>query len=357
MFPIAAVAYIFTGGWMASKHSCNVAISHPLRLEPSNFTYLFSGHFCVRILFTSLRYYKSHLFSVPHILSVANVLKIAKPVIRLVAVYMVDFMPVGTGADKRTGNNLMNGRAHGATLPSQKENKIPAIVSVQGKKFKSSTAARNTNAFKSANAADFVDAFKANYRSPLFRFELLWSKFFTSHDLNLTDRLGLWSGPFAALNSLRAACILPQLALLILLFSPTIYAQEPPRTVADAIEQDELKSQQLLIAELKKLRAENLGLKDEVAAQKGTIAVQEKIIKIVEERGDFFKVAAEKGIKAGDNCGLIQERYDRMVAQYEQEEQRLRSENDKLRASRNNRAIWGTLAGAAGGYAFCSRGR
>ena len=110
------------------------------------------------------------------------------------------------------------------------------------------------------------------------------------------------------------------------------------------------------MAEVKFLRAENKGLKEEVAAQKGTITVQEKIIKIVEERGDFYKTAAEKGIKAGDNCGLIQERYDRMVAQYEAEEQRLRHENDKLRSSRNTRAIFTGLGGVAVGWAVCNRG-
>lgn len=137
-------------------------------------------------------------------------------------------------------------------------------------------------------------------------------------------------------------------------------ANPAPRTIAEfiqTVEQDELKSQQLLIAELKKLRLENVALKDEVAAKNGTIAVQERIIKIVEERGDFFKEAATKGIKAGDNCGLIQERYDRMVAQYESEEQRLRSENDKLRSSRNTRSIFTGLGGVAVGWAVCSRGR
>ena len=130
-----------------------------------------------------------------------------------------------------------------------------------------------------------------------------------------------------------------------------------PKSIAKSTQDDDLKTQQQLVAELKKLRLENAGLKEEVAAKNGTIAVQEKIIKIVEERGDFFKEAAAKGIKAGDNCGLIQERYDRMVAQYEAEEQRLRHENDKLRSSRNTRAIFTGLGGVAVGWAVCNRGQ
>ncbi len=112
-----------------------------------------------------------------------------------------------------------------------------------------------------------------------------------------------------------------------------------------------------MVAELKKLRAENVALRDENGALKGQITVYDRIVAIEKERGDFFKTAAEKGIKVGDNCGLIQERYDRMVAQYETEEQRLRSENDKLRSSRMNRAIFSGLGGTALGYAFCNRGR
>ncbi len=136
-------------------------------------------------------------------------------------------------------------------------------------------------------------------------------------------------------------------------------ASQPPRTIAELVTQgvDELKTLQQLVAELRFLRKESLALKDENGALKGQVAVSERIIGIEKERGDFFKTAAEKGIKAGDNCGLIQERYDRMVAQYEIEEQRLRSENDKLRASRNMRALLSGAAGAGIGYAFCSRGR
>jgi hypothetical protein len=105
-----------------------------------------------------------------------------------------------------------------------------------------------------------------------------------------------------------------------------------------------------LVAEIKFLRKENAGLKDEVAAQKGTIATQERLIGIEKERGDFFKTAAEKGIQISNNCGLIQERYDRMVAMYESEQTRLRSENDKLRSSRNTRALFSFGAGLGLGY-------
>lgn len=136
-------------------------------------------------------------------------------------------------------------------------------------------------------------------------------------------------------------------------------ADPVPRTIADAIQQDsdELKSQQQLVAELKFLRTDNAEKAKEILNLKGELAVSAKIMKVVEERGDFFKTAAEKGIKAGDNCGLIQERFERIVAEERAERERLRSENDRLRDSRNNRALLSGGIGAGIGYAFCSRGR
>lgn len=127
---------------------------------------------------------------------------------------------------------------------------------------------------------------------------------------------------------------------------PVNLVQQP---TVNSTEADDLKTQQQILAELKKLRAENAGLSAERDALKGTISVQERIIAIERERGDWFKEAATKGIKAGDSCGLITEKYERMVAQYETEEQRLRSENDKLRSSRNLRSVIAFGAGAVGG--------
>jgi hypothetical protein len=130
----------------------------------------------------------------------------------------------------------------------------------------------------------------------------------------------------------------------------------PTPTVNSTQDADELRTQQQLIAELKFLRSENEGLKAEVAAKDSTIAVQTRMIQIEVERGDFFKTAAEKGIKVGDNCGLIAEKYDRMVATYDAEVKRLQSENDKLRTSRNWRTAVAFTGGALGGYWASQRG-
>src|SRR5688572_19460836 len=63
-------------------------------------------------------------------------------------------------------------------------------------------------------------------------------------------------------------------------------------TPADSQDADELKTQRQLIAELKFLRKENAGLKDEVAAEKGKLAVQIRFTEIEKERGDWFKDSA-----------------------------------------------------------------
>lgn len=108
-----------------------------------------------------------------------------------------------------------------------------------------------------------------------------------------------------------------------------------------------------MIAELKFLRKENAQLKNEVAAQKGELAVSGRIIGIEKERGDFFKDAAAKGIKVADNSGAIELKYEQIVGQYKDENGRLRNENSKLRSSRSWWAFVSGLGGAGLGYAAC----
>lgn len=105
-----------------------------------------------------------------------------------------------------------------------------------------------------------------------------------------------------------------------------------------------------MIAELKFLRKENAGLKDENQALKGEVTVSTRIIKIEQERGDFFKVAAEKGVTVGGNCGLMKEGYERMEATYKAEITRLAAENASLRESRKWRTVVSGAAGAGFGY-------
>jgi hypothetical protein len=109
-------------------------------------------------------------------------------------------------------------------------------------------------------------------------------------------------------------------------------------------------SQQQMIAELKFLRAENKALKEEKVANQGTIAVQERLMKVEVERGDFYKTAAEKGIQLGGNDIVLQQRYEQEIGMYKDENTRLRSENDKLRNSRNWRTVLGFGVGTGLGY-------
>lgn len=127
----------------------------------------------------------------------------------------------------------------------------------------------------------------------------------------------------------------------------------PQFTVSSTQDADELKTQQQLVAEVKFLRKENAALKDENLNLKGAAQVTERIIGIEKERGDFFKDAAAKGIKISDNSTVIEMKYDQIVNQYRDENGRLRSENDKLRSSRNWWALVSGIGGAGLGYAAC----
>lgn len=118
-------------------------------------------------------------------------------------------------------------------------------------------------------------------------------------------------------------------------------------------EQDDLKSQQQLIAELKFLRKENAALKDEIAAKKGELVQSVRIIEIEKERGDFFKDAATKGIKVGDNSAILEIKHQEQINMFKDENGRLRSENSSLRSSRNWMSLVSVIGGAGVGYAIC----
>lgn len=126
-------------------------------------------------------------------------------------------------------------------------------------------------------------------------------------------------------------------------------AQDPVQDFAA----DDLKTQQQLIAELKFLRKENAALKDEIAAKKGELVQSVRIIEIEKERGDFFKDAATKGIKVGDNSAILEIRHQEQINMFKDENGRLRNENNSLRSSRNWMSLVSAIGGAGVGYAIC----
>jgi hypothetical protein len=106
-----------------------------------------------------------------------------------------------------------------------------------------------------------------------------------------------------------------------------------------------------MVAELKCLRSENQGLKDERDALKGQVSTLNRMNQIEIERGDFYKDAATKGISIDKNNGLIVTTLQDQVNVCLSQNKGLETENSKLRASRNNRAIFAAIAGAGLGYA------
>lgn len=133
---------------------------------------------------------------------------------------------------------------------------------------------------------------------------------------------------------------------------PVTRAGEAQNPAQDA-EQDDLKTQQQLIAELKFLRRENAALKEENAAHKGELAASVRIIQIEKERGDFYKDAATKGIQVGNNSALLEVKYQEQVNMFKDENGRLRSENSRLRSSRNWWSLVSGIGGLGVGYAVC----
>lgn len=117
---------------------------------------------------------------------------------------------------------------------------------------------------------------------------------------------------------------------------------------------DELKTQEQILDELKFRRAQVTGLESEVKAQLSQINTLQELVTALKERGDFYKQAATD--RSGAN--LLEAERDRtareQAEEFRAEIARLRSENDKLRRSRDRRTIISFALGAGAG-AFLRR--
>lgn len=110
-----------------------------------------------------------------------------------------------------------------------------------------------------------------------------------------------------------------------------------------------------MVAEIKMLRAQNAGLIGERDALKGQVSILERIAVVERERGDFYRVASEKAMATIPNSSAIDALRVGQFNLCEQENARLRIDNEKLRSSRNTRAIITGLIGVGAGYAIGNR--
>lgn len=110
---------------------------------------------------------------------------------------------------------------------------------------------------------------------------------------------------------------------------------------------DELKTQAQILAELKATRAANEGYKVQVEALKGQVGAQSFAMQLLTEQKDFYKLEAEKRQQAGTlddaNVRLLRDQ----IAADRQEINALRTENDSLRSSRDRRTLFAGLGGLA----------
>jgi hypothetical protein len=117
------------------------------------------------------------------------------------------------------------------------------------------------------------------------------------------------------------------------------------------VQADELKTQEQMLDELKFKRAQVAALQAQVAALSEQNKTLTDLSAVLRERGDFYKDATEA--RAG--AGLLEAERDRIrreqIEEYRGEVVRLRSENEKLRHSRDVRTIFGFAVGVGIGAA------
>jgi len=100
-----------------------------------------------------------------------------------------------------------------------------------------------------------------------------------------------------------------------------------------------------MIAEIKKLRVENVAQKTVIDEQRGQIGTYEKLNGVQEARIADLKEALKYRIEARDVNQQVDIIRVQQITDYKEENARLRDENAKLRKSRDRRT-W--IAGAAG---------
>ncbi len=104
-----------------------------------------------------------------------------------------------------------------------------------------------------------------------------------------------------------------------------------------------------MIAEIKKLRTENTAKDTIIAEQKSTIEVYKKLDGVQESRILDLKEALKFRTEAGNIDVKIETMYKDQIFDYKAEVNRLRTENDKLRKSRDRRSLIMGIVGAAAG--------
>jgi hypothetical protein len=139
------------------------------------------------------------------------------------------------------------------------------------------------------------------------------------------------------------------LAAMLAALSISAYSQSAAGTPAITDDVQELKTQEQIVDELRFRRMQVNALQAQVAAMSDQIKTFEALTTALRERGDLFKEAAENRGRAG----LLEAERDRerreQLEEYSAEVVRLRTENDKLRRSRDIRMVIGVAAGVAAG--------
>lgn len=106
-----------------------------------------------------------------------------------------------------------------------------------------------------------------------------------------------------------------------------------------------------MVAEIKELRAKNTGLTTQVTELKSQVATYEKLNNVQEARIVDLKEALKFRTEANNIDIKIENMYKMQLAEYREENLRLRDENAKLRKSRDRRSlVFGILGLAVGKF-------
>lgn len=130
-----------------------------------------------------------------------------------------------------------------------------------------------------------------------------------------------------------------------------VFAQTAAPSPTPTDSEFDLMQRAQMVAEIKMLRAKNTGLETQVTELKGQVVIYQKLDTVQEARIADLKEALKYRIEARDVNQQVEAIRLQQIAEYKDENKRLRDENSNLRKSRDRRSlIFGVIGLAAGKF-------
>ena len=277
--------------------------------------------------------------SMAHVFKVSYIFQICSSVIRFVCVNMINGMSLRAFSNESSSYENVYAKLFGFSFSAKICRWIWWRSRVPCAKYSASLCASAGK--KSSNAThitNFIERFIVGNRLPYFIRQFFSGKFKVSHAVHSVSVNGLVRPVRVFKHSFGLLCILA----CFWGFSAPSYAQQ----ALIVSNQDILKPCEQAIDELRVRRVEVEGLREQIRLRDERDADKDKLIVRLDEIANFWKTAALERKDALNLDDRIERIRIEQIAEYKEELNRLRIENDKLRRGKARWFMAGVVLGA-----------